>query len=182
MGKKGLGLIKIGVLKKLKKSVGFFFIWVRSSQFVKTNCTEIRSEKVSLFFKFVVYLTQFGPECDNPVVLINLPRCAYSHFKPQFCKHCCMSYLVCLSFFLWLNVNSSPSNWDVFFGSIVYQIGPKWNKSGSFSNKSQYIWLDELKSKYWNLIWKSHGFVQFGVQSDPLWSQTYHPCVHPSLI
>ena len=28
---------------------------------------------------------------------------------------------------------------------------------------------------YWNLIWKSPGFVQFGVQSDPLWSQTYHP-------
>ena len=29
---------------------------------------------------------------------------------------------------------------------------------------------------YWNLIWKSPGFVQFGFQSDPLWSQTYHPC------
>ena len=30
---------------------------------------------------------------------------------------------------------------------------------------------------YWNLIWKSPGFFQFGVQSDPLWSQTYHPCI-----
>ena len=29
---------------------------------------------------------------------------------------------------------------------------------------------------YWNLIWKSPGFVQFWGQSDPLWSQTYHPC------
>ena len=28
---------------------------------------------------------------------------------------------------------------------------------------------------HWNLIWKSHRFVQFGVQSDPLYSQTYHP-------
>ena len=27
----------------------------------------------------------------------------------------------------------------------------------------------------WNLIWKSPGFVQFGVQFDPLWSQIYHP-------
>ena len=32
---------------------------------------------------------------------------------------------------------------------------------------------------YWNLIWKSPGFVQCGVQSDPLWSQTYNPCPVP---
>ena len=30
---------------------------------------------------------------------------------------------------------------------------------------------------YWNLIWKSPEFVQFWVQSDPIWRQTYHPCL-----
>ena len=35
---------------------------------------------------------------------------------------------------------------------------------------------------YWNLIWKSPGFVQFGVQSDPLWSQTYHTWLVNKLI
>ena len=42
-------------------------------------------------------------------------------------------------------------------------------RDGRFGSSSQ---------MYWNLIWKSPGFVQFGVQSDPLWSQTYHPCLH----
>ena len=47
----------------------------------------------------------------------------------------------------------------------VGQIGLKWDKSGTCS----------VSQSVWNLIWQSPGFVQFGVQSDPLWCQTYHP-------
>ena len=88
------------------------------------------------------------------------------------------------------------------FGSKVDQIlTPNWTNPGLFQIRFQYIWLDEPQSgsdwtsnltnpglfrsdfstfvsmsqMYWNLIWKSPGFVQFGVQSEPLWSQTYNP-------
>ena len=55
------------------------------------------------------------------------------------------------------------------------QIGPKWDKSGAFSDQIS-VHLAPPRQMHWNLIWKSPGLVPFGVQSDPLSSQTYHPC------
>ena len=63
----------------------------------------------------------------------------------------------------------------------MVDLAPKWvrlapngTNPGLFQIRFQCIWRpapNALKSDL-----KSPGFVQFGVQSDPLWSQTYHPC------
>ena len=65
-------------------------------------------------------------------------------------------------------------NRDGRFGSKVGQIGPQIGQSRDFF-RSDFSTFGSSSQVYWNLIWKSPGFVQFGVQSDPLWSQTYHP-------
>ena len=54
------------------------------------------------------------------------------------------------------------------------RLAPKGQIRGFF--RSDFSTFGSLSQMYLNLIWKSPGFVQFGVQSDPLWSQTYHPC------
>ena len=59
---------------------------------------------------------------------------------------------------VWMNTN------DGRFGSKEGQIGPQIGQI-----------RDSSSQMYWNLIWKNPGFVHFGIQSDPLWSQTYHP-------
>ena len=46
------------------------------------------------------------------------------------------------------------------FGSKVGQIGPKWDKSGTFSDQIS-VHLARSSQMYWNLIWKSPGFVPF---------------------
>ena len=47
---------------------------------------------------------------------------------------------------------------DATLGTKVVQIGPKWDKSNTFSHP--------ISAKmYWNLIWKSRGFVPRG----PMW-------------
>ena len=65
---------------------------------------------------------------------------------------------------------------DGRFGSKVGQIGPQIGQIRDFF-RSDYSTFGSMSQMYWNLIWKSPGFVQFGVQSDPLWSLTYYPCV-----
>ena len=73
---------------------------------------------------------------------------------------------------------SSFCHRDGRFDSKVGQIGPKWDKSGAFSDQIS-VHLARSRQMHWNLIWKSPGFVQFGVQSDPISSQTYHPWIIP---
>ena len=53
---------------------------------------------------------------------------------------------------------------DSCFGFKVGHIGPKWDKSGAFSD--QISLKSDLKKTRICPIWG---------QSDPLWSQTYHP-------
>ena len=50
---------------------------------------------------------------------------------------------------------------DGRFGSKVGQIGPKWDKSGAFSDQIS-VHLAPPRQMHWNLIWKSHGFVPYG--------------------
>ena len=68
---------------------------------------------------------------------------------------------------------------DGRFGSIVGQIGPKWDKSGAFSDISVRFALRQaeapnaLKSDL-----KKTRICPISFQSDPLCSQTYHPCMN----
>ena len=55
----------------------------------------------------------------------------------------------------------------------LVRLDPKLAKSGFV--RSDFSTFGSMSQMYWNLIWKSPGFGQFGVQSDPLWSQTYQP-------
>ena len=67
---------------------------------------------------------------------------------------------------LWPGVRDG--RFDSKVGQIRLQIGQIRDFSDQISSS--------LSQMYWNLIWKSPGFVPFVVQSHPLWSQTYHPC------
>ena len=54
---------------------------------------------------------------------------------------------------------------------------PCWNVTTYFCHRSpRDRRFGSIELNVLNLIWKSPGFVQFRVQSHPLWSQTYHPC------
>ena len=64
---------------------------------------------------------------------------------------------------------------DGRFASKMGQIGPQIGQIRDFF-RSDFSTFGSSSQMYWNLIWKSPGFVQFGVQSNLLWSQTYHPC------
>ena len=66
---------------------------------------------------------------------------------------------------------------DGRFGSKVGQIGPKWDKSGAFSDQiSVHFGSIELKSDL-----KKSRICPIWGQSDLLWSQTYHPWHHHNL-
>ena len=45
--------------------------------------------------------------------------------------------------------------WVTRFGPKMFQIGPKWDKPWTFSDRCS-------AKMYWNMIWKSPGFVPFG--------------------
>ena len=91
-----------------------------------------------------------------PFVFARLKR---SQICPTCCKfgpfggniwHLCRPQTVCLHIR------------DGRFGSKVGQIGPKWDQSGAFSDQIS-VHLAPRICPIWG-------------QSDPLWSQTYHPC------
>ena len=60
---------------------------------------------------------------------------------------------------------------DDRFGSKVGQIDPKLDKSGAFSDQISVHLARGLKSDM-----KKPRICPIWGQSDPLWSQTYHPC------
>ena len=79
----------------------------------------------------------------------------------------------------WVPTHISPHR-DGRFGSKVGQIGPKWDKSGAFQIWFQCIWRpapNALKSDL-----KKPRICPIWAQSDPLWSQTYHPWLKPTVI
>ena len=55
---------------------------------------------------------------------------------------------------------NTPQSRDGRFGSKVGQIGPKWDKSGAFSDQIS-VHLAQGRQMHWNQIWKSPGFVTF---------------------
>ena len=92
----------------------------------------------------------------------------------------------CIPQYQWFNPSTWSSNslklvdlWisDVRGGFKLNQIVHKWDFF-----RSDFSTFGSSSQMYWNLIWKSPGFVQLGVQSDQLWSQTYHPCHGSCLI
>ena len=63
---------------------------------------------------------------------------------------------------------------DGRFGSKVGQIGPKWDKSGAFSDQISVHLAPRAKcTEIWSE--KATDLSHLGSKSDPLWSQTYHP-------
>ena len=76
--------------------------------------------------------------------------------------------------FVYITVATSR---DGSFSSKL-QSGSDWPLMGQIRDffRSDFSTFGSMSQMYWYLIWKSPGFVQFGVQyDDPLWSQTYHP-------
>ena len=65
--------------------------------------------------------------------------------------------------------NSCSRNSDGRFGYKVGQIGPKWDKSGAFSDQ---ISVHLARTEIWS---ENPRICPIWGQSDPLWSQTYHP-------
>ena len=51
---------------------------------------------------------------------------------------------------------------DGRFGSKLGQIRSKWDKTGTFSDQIS-VHLARSSQMYWNLIWKSPGFVPFEI-------------------
>ena len=70
---------------------------------------------------------------------------------------------------------------DGRFGSKVGQIGPKWDKSGAFSDQIS-VHLAPRRQIHWNLIWKSPGFVPFGANLTHFGGKPTIPVRHLNLL
>ena len=132
----------------------WYFVLIESARVVTCPRLVVRIPSISTSFNPIVYI--------SPCSLIPYSAASDGKWWSLYViieRRLLLSYVVDMidsrhfgkSQFPDLSVRAMTTR-DVRFGSKVDQIGPKWNKSGTFSDQM-----------YWNLIWKSPGFV-------PLWA------------
>ena len=73
---------------------------------------------------------------------------------------------------MWSNCLKSSNAFDMQRKVLV------WCANWEF-NKVTFYYITPPRQVHWNMIWKKPRIFPIWGQSDPLWSQTYHPWVFP---